>query len=212
MKALPSLSFLVFLLLAVPFSLFAQDEEARETPEEPVTQRLDGSYILTEQDLISVVVFDEPDLSVSQRIDADGQLRLPLIGTVKISEMTIRLAEEHIERLYYEERILRDPMVTIRVAEYSPKEINILGAIGRPGKMAFPPEVNRMDIVDVIARSGGFSSIAKSHEVRVTRRFDDGEERTFTVNVERMIKGSSHDQDKFYVLPGDNIWIGEKIW
>lgn len=206
--------FLIPFLLLPLSGLLAQNRAANEASVESTAIIPDGSYVLTELDGINVLVFDEPDLSVDQRIDNDGNVRMPLIGTVEIAGMTIRTAEDHLETLYREKRILRDPMITIRINFYSPKEINILGAVRSPGKHQFPPEENEMDIVDVIAMVGGFTPLAKSHNVLIKRETAEGKERSFTIDVERMISAERDGQqvDTFMVKPGDSIWVGEKIW
>ena len=185
----------------------------RSEPEREASSTFDArNYRLSVRDQIEFDVFDEP-LGMTQRIDGSGQIRIPLLGNQEISGMTVREAEDFIEKLYVENRILRNPTVTIRVAEYAPREVAILGAVGSPGTQEFPIERNQMDIVEVVSRAGGFTGIARSNAVSVTRIDDDGGERTFTVDVESMITGSRRDgSERFKILPGDVIWVRERVF
>ena len=117
----------------------------------------DKTYRLGKLDQIQITIFDEPDLSVAQRINGEGSVRIPLIGVVKVAGLNISKAETQIENAYVANEILKDPIVSIQVIDYAPKEISILGAVGSPGKLPFPTEASSLDIVDVISKVGGFS-------------------------------------------------------
>ena len=175
----------------------------------------DGNYRLGKLDQIQITIFDEPDLSVASRINGEGSVRIPLIGEIKMAGLTIRKAETLIEEAYTENQILKNPIVSIRVIEYAPKEISILGAVGSPGKLPFPTEVTSLDIVDVISKVGGFSTIARADSVRITRVGEDGREIIFTVNVESMITGRGKrdgEPTRVPIYPGDVIWVPERMF
>ncbi len=171
------------------------------------------NYQLSVRDQVEIQVFGEADLNITQRIDGAGQIRIPLLGNHRVTGLSVREAEDFIENLYVENRILRNPIVTVRVVEYAPREVAILGAVGRPGTQDFPIERNDMDIVEVVARAGGFTGIARSNAVSVTRQEENGRERTYTVDVESMITGSRRDgTERFKILPGDVIWVRERVF
>lgn len=209
----PALTLFVAGLMLGTGSLFGQ-----QTPDSLPEGFDAANYQLSERDQIEIIVYDEPDLSISQRIDGRGQVRVPLLGTTRIAGKTVREAEKLLETSYVDRRILRDPMVTIRVSEYAPKEVSVLGAVANPGRVALPIEAGSLDIVEVISNVGGFTGIARSDRVRVSRRAANGREQTFTVNVERMISGGGRrdrfqsSQRQFEVLPGDIIYVDERLF
>lgn len=84
-----------------------------------------------------------------------------------------------------------NPQVTIAIEAYAPKQVFVLGAVKKPGPAGFLPEVNYMDIVEVIARAGGFTGIAKSKAVRVTRSEKNRGEKTYTVDVYQFMTGET---------------------
>ncbi len=196
----------LFALLLLCFSI--TPAESKAAPDDPA-----GSYRLSLRDQIEFIVYDEPDLTLVQRIDGKGQIRVPLLGTAKVVGMTVRETETMIAETYVRERILKNPMVTIRVVEYAPKEISVLGAVRQPGKITMPIEQNSLDIVDVISKCGGFTGIAKSDAVRVTRLTLEGKPKVFTVDVERMINGRDRGETpRLEILPGDVIYVDERIF
>lgn len=195
----------LLLLALVPGTGFAQEQADTDAKADP-------NYRLSIRDQVEISIFDEPDLKTVQRIDAEGQIRLAYIGTVAIAGKTVREAERFIEDLYVKERILRSPMATVRVLEYAPREIRVLGAVAKPGTIEFPPEMTRMDIIDAISRAGDFTKIARKNRVRITRIGEDGRPRIETVNVEEMISGRKTDVKPVYVYPGDTIFVEEAIF
>ncbi len=184
------------------------------TAQQPTAQSTDETvnYRLTYRDQIEIQIFDEPDLSSTQRIDGSGQIRVPLIGNVTLVGKTVREAEQFIEHLYVENRILRKPMATMRVLEYVPREVNVLGEVGTPGALAFPPEIIEMDIVDVIAKAGGFTQVARKNRVEVTRLGVDGRPVVTEVNVDDMIRGRDREGRRFMVRPGDTVSVPASIF
>lgn len=211
-KTLNRLAALAVSLAALP--LMGQDGvEFRDA--QAAQLRADKSYQLQVLDQISVRVYDEPELAMTQRIDGDGNVKLPLLeGTITLAGMTLRAAERYIERLYVEQRILKDPRVMLQIAAYSPKEIQIFGEIGREGILTFPTEINSLDIVDVIARAGGFSPTADDKNVRVSRTLPDGRLTTFEINVRDLIRGKKDGErvQSVPIYPGDLIWVDDVVF
>lgn len=204
----------VMALVALILVLTAPGLADEDDPQAPAERSsAEENYQLSVRDQIRLTVYDEPDLTIEQRIDGQGQVRIPLIGTTRLAGMTVRQAEQFLERTYVEQQFLRDPMVTIRVEDYAPKEVSVLGAVASPGKLAFPIEANTLDIVDVISKVGGFTDIARSNRVRVTRG-SNAQKSDFTVNVERMItgRGRGDSEETFEILPGDVIWVPERLF
>lgn len=171
------------------------------------------NYRLRIFDRIEIRVFDEDYLNTAEGIDAHGNIRLPLVEQIHIADLDINEAESLIERTYQEKRILKSPTVSITVLEYSPKTVSVLGEIPRPGEIPFPNQIGRMDIIEVFSKVGGLTPMSKGKEVRVTRTHPDGHIEVMIVDVESRIEGKNGNADnqKFYVIPGDLIYV-EKRW
>lgn len=167
-----------------------------------------SSYRLIKRDLIEVSVFDEPDLKTEQRIDESGAVRLPLLGNFSLQQLGIREAEEQIEKAYIDQQFLRRPQVTIRVVEFAPREVSVLGSVGKPGKIVLPAEEESIDIVDVIARAGDFTRIAKRDAVTIRRKNAKGETEIIQINVADIILGKG-SRTGFKILPGDVVFVPE---
>lgn len=178
---------------------------AENAPIEPARYRL---YI---RDLVRVAVHGEPDIAADRRVDGLGEINVPLVGQVKVSGLTTAEAQDLITKLYVEHEIFIRPEVVISIVEYSPKEIMILGQVGKQGKQPFPPEVSVLSIVEAITSAGGFTRIAKGDAVKVTRKDERGVEQSFSVNVEKMVEGRSNVEVTM-LQPGDVVFVPERVF
>lgn len=208
----------LLLLLVSSAALFGQTSQplpSAPAPTAPVSGDTDPSYRLAVGDSVSVNIYGEPEMSASQRLDVGGVLRLPMVGEVKLGGLSVREAEEALERLYRDREFLKAPLVTLVVSNYALREVSVLGAVRSPGNFQFPKETTSLDIADLITRLGGFTPTAKSDAVSVIRRKPDGKEEVTTVDVERMISGRRRGDTSrrdFAVFPGDRIWVPERLF
>lgn len=183
-------------------SVFAADEAAVEP----------ARYRMFSRDLVRVAVHGEPGMGVDRRIDGLGEINVPLIGQVKIAGLTAAEAQALIAKRYVDEEIFIRPEVVVTLIEYSPKEVMVLGQVGKQGKQVLPPEAATLPIVEAITSAGGFTRIAKGDAVRVTRKDERGVEQSFTVNVEKMLQGRAASGDAFVLQPGDVIYVPERAF
>lgn len=174
-----------------------------------------GTYKLRIQDKLSVSVAGEPDLTVNEIIDRQGKINLIYVGEVRVADMTIKEAEEHIANEYIRNRILRLPNVRIKIVGYAPQEVLLLGQVRKPGPFLFPPEVEAMDIVEAVARSGGLTELANPRRVVVKKKTDTGQYVAYKIDLKELQRGLQEgldDEDtRFYIEPGDIIFVPERI-
>lgn len=98
---------------------------------------------------VSVTVDGHPDLSGTHRLDHDGAVTLPLVGTVDAYGRTPdQLADEIVARLA--DGYLREPRV--EVARLQPRPFFIFGDVVRPG--SYPYRAG-MTVADAVAAAGG---------------------------------------------------------
>lgn len=175
----------------------------------------DPNYRLSPGDTIGMGVFQETELSATQTISKNGEVRLPLIGEINVGGKSVREAEKLVENAYRDRQFLKDPVVTLMVLAYFPREVSVLGAVRSPGTLAFPRDVTSLDIVEVITRVGGFLPISKSDAVTVTHHTPDGKEVVTTVDLENVISGrrsSGKERANISIFPGDRIWVPERLF
>jgi polysaccharide export outer membrane protein len=126
-----------------------------QAPAAPLPQpahraRAAPDYVVGPQDVLSVTVFGEPDVSRRYSIDSDGTFDFPWIGRVAANGLTLRQIEDLlVKRLAG--GYLVNPQVSVEVAEYRSQSVFITGEVRTPG--AHPIRGN-MSLVEALALAG----------------------------------------------------------
>ncbi|GJE04183.1 polysaccharide biosynthesis/export family protein [Methylobacterium isbiliense] len=97
------------------------------------------SFRLGPEDRVDVRVFGRPDMSLALRVDGDGNLRLPLVGSVGASGQTIDEVEARLVAACRERAGILEPRVTVTVLETAP--IFVGGAVQTPGRYAWATDL-----------------------------------------------------------------------
>lgn len=111
-------------------------------------------YRLSAGDRVRIVVFGEPDLSVTARVDGRGAISFPLLGELSVAG----LSSDGLEQLITQRLkgpYLVDPRVSVSIEEY--REFFIMGQVNRPGSYPYAPG---MTVRRAISIAGGFTDIA----------------------------------------------------
>lgn len=199
------------LLLVLAFNVAtAQDADRARVPQPP-NHALTYTIALT--DRLRVAVFQEPDLSIISRVDANGNINLPLTGEINVVGLTLPDAQRKVEEAYRVGRFLRNPQVTINVEEYAPRTISVQGEVRNPSQLTLPIE-SGMTILDAITRSGGFTDTAKGNAVTVTRMMPDGTKKVITIDVQSYIRGDRKarvEDTTLLLLPGDVVYVPQRL-
>jgi len=101
---------------------------------------------------VAVTVFGQPDLSGNFEVDGEGNIELPLIGTVAVGQLSVKEAEKHIAA-QLANGFLRNPAVSVRIAELRP--IYVLGDVKAPGSFPFR---YGSSVLSAIAQAGGYGA------------------------------------------------------
>lgn len=168
-------------------------------------------YLVDINDMLNIVVFEEPDLSMIKKVSDEGILSFPLIGDIEVKGLTTQEVERVLEdRL--EDGFIRHPKVTVTLdialmGQYQENEIFVLGGVKNPGVFSMPGEY--MTVLEAVTKAGGFTDIAVPKMTMVIRLENDIE-RTIKVNLNKVKKG---DRSLDIILkPGDTIVVPDKYF
>jgi len=207
---------LVLTVIGLPLgSLKAQQGGSSEDTGASSSGNVATHYPLAPFDMVSVTVYGQPDLSVTQRISDAGAISMPLIGEFRIAGLTVSEAKKKIAREFIEQEYLRDPLVIINLESYTTNEITLIGEVGDQGEIELPVGVSQIEIQRLIAMAGGFTGIAKQDSVRVERRVPGSSEReVITVDVDRILNAKENEVKdlQFMVKAGDIVVVPRRIF
>ena len=164
-----------------------------------------AGYILSANDQVAVEVFGEDDLRANGRLSPEGNLNVPLLGSIHLAGLTPTQAASRLTELYSRDYLV-NPKINVTLVSYGSRRFTMLGQIGHPGIFEMAPE--GIDLLEAVAMAGGYTRIAAPERITVRRRTASGEQ-IIKVNAKRFTKGKGGG---FRVEPGDTITVGESIF
>jgi len=163
------------------------------------------SYILGPNDQVAVDVFGEDDLRASGRLNPEGNLNVPLLGSIHLAGLTPTQAASRVTELYSRDYLV-NPKINVTLLAYGSRRFTMLGQIGHPGIFEMSPD--GIDLLEAVAMAGGYTAIAAPERITVRRHTASGDQ-ILKVNAKRFTKGKGGG---FRVEPGDTITVGESIF
>ena len=161
-------------------------------------------YVLSPNDQVAVEVFGEDDLRSNGRLNAEGNLSLPLLGSVKLSGLSLTQAASKLTELYGRDYLV-NPKVNVSLLGYAKRRFTVLGQVNRPGSYEMPENSPEgVDLLEAIAMAGGYTRIAAPERVSIRRR-----EQLLKVDAKRLTR---REGGRFVVQPGDTITVGESLF
>jgi polysaccharide export outer membrane protein len=151
-------------------------------------------------DLLSVSVYDTPELTDAYRVDPRGNVTLPLCGKVKVEGLTADEAGRLLETTLKDNQVLNHPQVNVDVQQYAGEYVTVLGEVASPGRVTVlvPTKLS-----DILAQSGGLTSLAGTR-IKI-RRGDDNAAPEVDAPYSR--SESNQETGTILVRPGDTVIV-----
>jgi polysaccharide export outer membrane protein len=125
---------------------------------------LPGAYRLGAGDVLTLRIYDQPQLSGTFDVDDSGMIDLPLLGLVRAAGLGTDALAAGIARGLVAGGLILHPSVAVEVSTYRP--FYILGEVNTPGQYPFRPG---MTVLTAISIAGGFTYRAEQGYAGVTR-------------------------------------------
>jgi polysaccharide biosynthesis/export protein len=179
----------------------AGPDTASRSLDAAVRHASDASFVIGNDDLLSINVWNEPDLKQSVPVRSDGKISLPLIGDVEAAGLTPLQLQQHIAVKL--RSFITDPDVTVIVMQINSQKFNILGRVAKPGSYMLSTATT---VLDAIAEAGGFQDFAKQKDVYILRKNSNGSEARIPFNYKDVIRGK-HAEQNIKLEPHDTIVV-----
>jgi len=150
-------------------------------------------------DLLSVTVVGHPDVTrpeVPLRIDPQGNLNLPVVGSIQMAGLTVSEGRERIETELA--RYLVEPQVGLTVTEFAARQAFVLGQVKVPGAYVLDRPINALQL---LSKAGGIVDGGDREQVAVMRE-QDGE-----LEVHFFDAGTPDLQGLVAIHPGDLVFV-----
>jgi len=163
-----------------------------------------SDYKVKPEDLLSIEVFREPDLTVpAVRVEASGTITMYLLDEIPVAGRTVREIQDDIAKRL-KDGYIKNPQVKVQV-EFTDQFFTIIGEVVIDGMYELPNE-KRMDLTEAIAKANGFTPNAKKSRIELWR---SGEKKTYDFDELLQIK---EDENKIFIRPGDKIVVPARFF
>lgn len=179
------------------------------------TAPTDSDYIVGPHDVLSVRIYGEEKLSGRIRIDTDGSFPFEYLGRVKAEGMTTAQIEDYLAKAL-SDGYLRNPQVSVEVAEYRSQAVFVTGEVRSPNKYSLPGDSTLMDVLtlagSVTPNAGNWVQI--THARRGTQVLGPAvsAEYDLRVNLRDIQTGKAQniqmrDGDTIFVPKAERVWV-----
>ena len=197
MAALLAFFVSVFTALVLVTNAGAQSAPAAKPAVAPPAE-----YMLGSGDVLRVLVFQNPDLTLETRVTETGLVSYPLLGNVRLGGLSVTAAEKAIADGLRNGNFVKSPQVTIVVLQVRGNQASVLGQVNRPGR--YPLEVADMRLTDLLAMAGGTAGSGADLVVVTGRR--NGQPFREEVDLPALFAPGGASKD-LLVLNGDVVWV-----
>ncbi|MCB5364564.1 SLBB domain-containing protein [Pusillimonas sp. CC-YST705] len=151
-----------------------QVTEVDGTPSRGATMAVTGAAVsaVGPGDVLNIVVFGHPDLTSTVTITVDGEITLPLLGVMRVTGESPSAIARRIEKGMSDGGYLRNPRVSVEVAQVRSQVASILGEVHRPGRYAIE---GKLSLLELLALAGGVRPGASEQAVLVRRGAHPGD-------------------------------------
>ena len=164
-----------------------------------------ADYLIGPGDNVNIVVWRNPEVSLSVPVRPDGKITTPLVEDLPASGKTPTVLARDIEKALA--KYIQDPVVTVIVTGFVgpyDKQIRVIGQAAKPQAL---PYRDRMTLMDVLIAVGGITDFADGNKASILRVVD-GRPQQFGVRLNDLIKDGKMAAN-VDMLPGDVLIVPE---
>ncbi len=167
----------------------------------------DYNYVIGAGDSLNIIVWRNPELSMSVPVRPDGKVAAPLVDELLAQGKTPPELARDVEKKLA--TFVRDPIVTVLVTgfvgPYS-EQIRVVGEAARP---LFLPYKLKMTLLDVMIAAGGLTDFADGNRAIIQRTSDGGKQ--YSVRLKDLIKRGDISAN-VEMRPGDILIIPQSLF
>ncbi len=169
-----------------------------------------NEYVIGPGDLLSVFVYQSPDLSESAvSVRPDGKISIPLVQDIQAAGTTPpQLANQIADRL---RQYVRDPKVTVIVRSFvgpTNRQVRVIGQATEPTAI---PYRDGLSVLDVMIAVKGLTKYAAGNRAMIIRREPSGKQEVIHVHLDDLMNDGDMSQN-VRMQPGDTLVIPESFF
>jgi len=161
-------------------------------------------YLIGAGDTLSLIVWRNPDLSMSVPVRPDGKISLPLVEDLAVAGKDPVMVAREIEGAL--SKYIRDPVVTVVVTQFAGPYSEQIRVIGQATKPQTLPYRENMTLLDVMIAVGGMTDFADGNRANILRTSEGN--KLYSVRLNDLVRKGDISAN-VAVRPGDIVIIPE---
>lgn len=162
----------------------------------------DYNYLIGPGDTVSIVVWRNPELSMTVPVRPDGKIATPLVEDLPAIGMDATSLGREIEKALG--KYIRDPVVTVVVTNFVgpySEQVRVVGEAAQPRTL---PYSQKMTLLDVMIAVGGLTDFADGNAATILRTGEGNKQ--YAVRVSDLIRRGDVSAN-VEMRPGDVLII-----
>ena len=178
----------------------AAKPQASNPPPAAANAGAPADYVIGPDDVLTIIVWREKDMSGEVAVRPDGKISLPLINDVQAAGLTPEQLRVQLTELVG--KVIEEPTVTVVVKDINSRKVFITGQVTKPGPY---PLIGPTTVLQLIAVAGGLTEFADTENITVLRN-DNGKPLSFRFNYKDVSKRKNLEQN-LELRPGDTVVV-----
>ncbi len=165
-------------------------------------------YLIGPGDNVNIIVWRNPEVSMSVPVRPDGKITTPLVEDLPASGKTSTQLARDIEKSLA--KFIQQPVVTVIVTGFVGTYGEQIRVIGQAAKPQALPYRRDMSLMDVLIAVGGVTEFASGNKASIIRTVD-GKQQKMPVRLNDLIKDGDISAN-ISMRPGDVLVIPESFF
>lgn len=169
-----------------------------------------SDYTLGIDDVVTIIVRNQPDFSGRYVIDPEGRIQYNFVGDIPaVGKTKEQLKADIVARL---KRFVRYPEVAVMISEYRSKAVYVFGYVNGPGKYAMKGD--RITVKEAVVAAGlprMDGSLKRVYVIRPDNMTKDGKPSKKKVDLSKLLHKGQSAED-FMLEPGDTIVVHQRYF
>lgn len=164
-----------------------------------------SNYLIGPGDSLNVVVWRNPELSMTVPVRPDGKITTPLVEDIPASGKTPSQLARDIEKAL--SKYIQEPVVTVVATNFVgpfSQQIRVIGQAAKPQALQYR---ENMTVLDVMIAVGGITEFAAGNKASILRTVD-GKQQQLSVRLDDLLKDGDVSAN-VELRPGDVLIIPE---
>jgi polysaccharide export outer membrane protein len=159
-----------------------------------------ADYTIGPDDVLTVTIWREKDMSADVVVRPDGRITLPLLNDIQAQGLTPDGLRARVTEAA--SKFVEDPSVTVVVKQINSRKVFVTGMVGRPGPYPLSAPTTVLQLLSI---AGGVNEFADTKKILIMRT-EDGVQKALKFNYKDVIRGKNLKQN-ILLKPGDTIVV-----